>query len=36
MKNIENKGQTVTSALKNAVAGKAAMSEVRRRVITGR
>jgi hypothetical protein len=36
MKSIENKGQTVTGARENAVAGKAQMPEVRRRVITGR
>ena len=33
-KNIENKGKTATDALKNEVADKASMSEVRRRVVT--
>jgi hypothetical protein len=35
-KSIENKGKTATDALKNEVAGKALMPEVRRRVITNR
>jgi hypothetical protein len=34
MKSIENKGITVTIALKNELAGKASMPEVRRRMIT--
>jgi hypothetical protein len=36
MKSIENKGITATKALKNEVAGKASMPEVRRRVVTRR
>jgi hypothetical protein len=35
MESIENKGITATKALKNEVAGKASMPEVRRRMITG-
>ena len=31
----ENKGTAATGALKNGVADKATMSEVRRRVVTG-
>jgi hypothetical protein len=34
MKSIENKGITATDTLKNEVAGKASMPEVRRRVLT--
>jgi hypothetical protein len=34
MKSIENKGITATIALKNEVAGKASMPEVRRRMVT--
>lgn len=33
-KDIENKGKAATGAPKNAVADKASMSEVRRRVVT--
>jgi hypothetical protein len=33
-KSIENKGKTATDTLKNEVAGKAQMPEVRRRVVT--
>jgi hypothetical protein len=36
MKSIENKGITATVALKNEVAGKASMPEVRRIVVTNR
>jgi hypothetical protein len=36
MESIENKGITATIALKNEVAGKASMPEVRRRVVTNR
>jgi hypothetical protein len=35
-KNIENKGITATDTLKNEVAGKASMPEVRRRMVTNR
>jgi hypothetical protein len=35
-KSIENKGQTATLTLKNEVAGKALIPEVRRRVVTNR
>jgi hypothetical protein len=35
-KSIENKGITATLALKNEVAGKAQMPEVRRKVVTDR
>jgi hypothetical protein len=34
MKNVEKKGITATIALKNEVAGKASMPEVRCRVVT--
>jgi hypothetical protein len=34
MKSIENKGITATDTLKNEVAGKASMPEVRRVVVT--
>jgi hypothetical protein len=33
-KSIKNKGKTATNALKNEIAGKASMPEVRRRVVT--
>jgi hypothetical protein len=36
MKSVENKGITATIALKNEVAGKAPMPEVRRRMVTNR
>jgi hypothetical protein len=35
-KNIANNGITATATLKNEVAGKASMPEVRRRVVTRR
>jgi hypothetical protein len=34
MKQTANRGKTATIALKNEVAGKASMPEVRRRVVT--
>jgi hypothetical protein len=34
-KSVENRGITATVTLKNEVAGKASMPQVRRRVVTG-